>query len=44
MGTVDICIGNNLIIDFDIFSLWVDGFTSLKKIIIKINLKNFFFS
>ncbi|RNA36917.1 Acidic fibroblast growth factor intracellular-binding [Brachionus plicatilis] len=27
MGTVDICIGNNLIIDLDIFSLWVDGFT-----------------
>lgn len=25
MGTVDIFIGNNLIIDFDIFSYWVNG-------------------
>ena len=29
MGTVDVCIGNNLIIDFDIFSLWVDGFNGI---------------
>jgi hypothetical protein len=27
MGTVDVCIGNNLIIDFDIYTLWVDGYS-----------------
>ncbi len=27
MGTVDICVGNNLIIDFDTFILWTEGFS-----------------
>jgi hypothetical protein len=27
MGTVDVCIGNNLIIDFDIYHLWVNGYS-----------------
>ncbi len=25
MGTVNICVGNNLIIDFEIFSYWLNG-------------------
>lgn len=27
MGTVDIFVGNNLIIDFDIFSFWIKGYS-----------------
>ena len=27
MGTVDVFIGNNLIIDFEIYSYWIDGYT-----------------
>jgi hypothetical protein len=37
MGTVDIFIGNNLIIDFDVYTFWINGYSG---IIIKLsNLK-----
>ena len=28
MGTVNIFVGNNLIIDFDIYILWIEGFSA----------------
>jgi hypothetical protein len=33
MGTVDIFIGNNLIIDFDVFTLWVNGYSGIIKLL-----------
>lgn len=37
MGTVDICVGNNLTIDFDVFILWTEGFSpeESKELILK---------
>ena len=29
MGTVDIFVGNNLIIDFDIFAFWNRGYSGI---------------
>ena len=37
MGTVNIFVGNNLMIDFDIYILWIEGFSAeeSKEIILK---------